>query len=251
MNNYPNGNYQNNVYNDGFSDGFDTMEPIVTELNQLKTLFAEEVIAKSFLFMFAALLISAIACVTTTVETMVMLVRSGAFYGLLIAEIVIVFVSSWALSKNMAVVAGLLYAAYSYITGMTVSIILYAYTDTSVLTVFLITASVFGVMAVYGLLTKKDLTSVGSLCLMGLVGVIISGIVNIFIRNNMLDMITSCISVFLFVGLTAYDAQKIKERVEYSNDDNVNTLALYGGFQLYLDFVNLFLDLLRIFGKKK
>ena len=107
-------------------------------------------------------------------------------------------------------------------------------------------------MAIYGLITDTDLSSVGNICLMGLIGIVLVGFVNIMVLDSeILDTFICCIGVMVFVGLTAYDTQKIKERVENTTDEDVLTLALFGGFELYLDFVNLFLKLLRLFGKRK
>lgn len=258
---YSNNNYDsyNNQYDSNYqydSNGYSQYEASMDEeapiVMKVKTVFAEEVIAKSFLFMFIALLITAFASLTTTMEVAINMLFGYNFMILMAVEIGIVLFSEWAIRKNHAVLAGVLYVAYSYLTGVTLSVIFMLYTTASIISVFLITAGLFAVMAVYGLVTKKDLSSAGSLMTMGLLGIIITGLVNIFfLQSTVLDTVICCIGVLIFVGLTAYDTQKIKQRVEMSNDDNVLTLALYGGFELYLDFVNLFLKLLSIFGKSR
>lgn len=246
-----NNDYKSYTYPE-FESGFESGSPIVADLQCVKSLMTEEVIAKSFLFMCAALLITALAAFTTSIETAIFLLSGYNFYILLGVELAIVFASNHVISKNMPVAAGVLYAVYSYLNGVTMSIIFMAYTTASVTAIFLITAGLFGIMAVYGLLTKKDLSTVGNICMMGLVGVIISSLVNIFfLKSSMADTVICAIGILVFVGLTAYDTQKIKERVAIATDETVMTLALYGGFQLYLDFINLFLKLLRLFGKKK
>lgn len=265
-NNYNNNNtYNNNSYNNNFHNnqyngyqssqldaGFESGNPIVTQFDKLKIVLAESVISKSFLFMFAALLITSLASVTTTFETAVFLLSGANFYILVAVELLIVFVSGIVINKNIPIAAGILYAIYSYLNGMTLSIIFLAYELTSITTIFLITAVLFGVMAVYGLITDSDLSSVGHLLTMGLLGIVISGIVNLLIlHNSILDMIICCVGVVVFVGLAAYDTQKIKQRVEMATEENELTLALYGGFELYLDFINLFLKLLRLFGRRK
>lgn len=248
---YTNDKNRSYTYPD-FMDGYESGSPIVNEVQNLKTLFAEEVIAKSFLFMFVALLITALASITTSINTVIFLFTGNSFFILMFLEIVIVIVSNVAISNNKPILAGVLYAIYSYLTGVILSAIFLVYTTASITAIFLITAGLFGVMAVYGLLTKNDLSSVGSICFMGLLGLIISGVVNLFfLKSTMLDTVICAIGVLVFVGLTAYDAQKIKARVESATDETVLTLALFGGFQLYLDFVNLFLKLLRLFGKKR
>ncbi len=257
-------NYQNN-YNNSYSNdynanydsqgymnpGYESGNPVTSGFSQVRTILAQEVVAKSFLFMVVALLITAWASLTTSPQIGYQLLTGYNFYILLGAELLIVIVSNWAVKKNNAILAGVLFAAYSYLTGVTFSVLFMIFTTTSITTIFLLTAALFGIMAVYGLATKKDLTSIGSLCFMGLIGIILAGVVNMFLRNSVFDTVISAIGVLVFVGLTAYDTQKIKKMVAYSNDGNVLTLALMGAFELYLDFINLFLKLLSLFGKRK
>ena len=201
--------------------------------------------------MFAALLITAFAAFNTSTEFVYKLVKTDTFYLFFIAEIAIVLISNVAIRKNNAILAGILYVVYSYLTGMTLSIIFLAYSMSSIASVFLITAAVFAIMAVYGMITKTDLSSIGNICFMGLIGIIIAGLVNVFILHSSgLDFAISCIGVLIFVGLTAYDVQKIKERAQVATTENTMTLALFGAFELYLDFINLFLKLLSLFGNR-
>ncbi len=262
--NYQNaGNYNQNAnYNYGgqyngqnFTDmnsGFEAGTPAMSGLQNLKSIAGQEVVAKSFLFMVVALVITAGAALTTSPMVAIRMLSGSNFFILLCAELGIVAVSNWAISRNNAILAGILFAVYSYLTGITCSILFVAYTGSSMAAIFFITAGLFGVMAVFGLVTKKDLTSAGSLLMMGLIGIIIVGFVNLFLlRNSMLDTVICAIGVLVFVGLTAYDAQKIKQMAAASNDSNVLSLALLGAFELYLDFINLFLKLIRLFGKRK
>lgn len=239
--NYGNqGQYQNPYNNQGYMD------------MNLKTIASQEVVAKSFLFMVVALIITAVASFTTSPLIAYRMLTGNGFFILLIAELAIVMVSNWAVSKNNAILAGILFAAYSYLTGVTCSILFVAYTTASVTIIFLVTAAIFAIMAIFGLVTKKDLSSAGSILMMGLLGIVIVSFVNLFLlKSSMLDTIICGIGVLVFVGLTAYDTQKIKRLVAVSNDGNVLTLALMGAFELYLDFINLFLKLLRLFGKKR
>lgn len=239
--NYGNqGQYQNPYNNQGYMD------------MNLKTIASQEVVAKSFLFMVVALIITAVASFTTSPLIAYRMLTGNGFFILLIAELAIVMVSNWAVSKNNAILAGILFAAYSYLTGVTCSILFVAYTTASITVIFLVTAAIFAIMAIFGLVTKKDLSSAGSILMMGLLGIIIVSFVNLFLlKSSMLDTIICGIGVLIFVGLTAYDTQKIKRLVAVSNDGNVLTLALMGAFELYLDFINLFLKLLRLFGKKR
>lgn len=238
---------------DGFS-GFDSSqsEPISIGFGALKLLAVDSVIRKSFLFMFIALCITGFAALTTSPMTAIRMLTGGSFWILLVVEVAIVLISNAVLRKNNVLLGGILYTVYSFVTGMTLSIIFLAYTGSSIASTLFITAGMFGAMAIFGLVTKKDLSSFGSICIMGLIGLILSGIVNIFVlRSTMFDFAISCIGVVIFAGLTAYDMQKIKVMSETSTIENENALALMGAFQLYLDFINLFLKLLRILGKRK
>ncbi len=261
-NNYNNGEYTPNHYDDfqdGFqsyddmSNGFGSGNPVKITMQQIRTLMYEEVIAKAFLFMVAALGITAFAAYTAPYFMLNLLMSSpSAIFILFGAELAIVIISNLVLKRNHGVLAAVLYTVYSYLTGATIGIICLAYTGASVAAVFLMTAGMFGVMAIYGLITKRDLSSIGSLLMMGLVGIIIAGLVNIFIlRSSALEFGISIVGVLVFVGLTAYDAQKLKDRVAYSDSDSSTAIAMAGAFELYLDFINLFLKLLRLFGRRK
>ena len=195
--------------------------------------------------MVAALLITAFAAFTVSPYAAIKMLTGYNFYLLMFGELGIVFASNWAISKNNAVLAGILYTIYAYLTGVLLSVICMIYTGSSLVKVFLLTAGMFLIMAVYGLVTKKDLTKMGNI-------LILATVFNMFIfRGSMVDFALSIVGVLIFTGLTAYDSQKIKENVYMANDSNVLCLSLMGAFELYLDFVNLFLKLVRLFGKKK
>ena len=172
--------------------------------------------------------------------------------GLIIVELALVFGISAAINKLSLTTATLMFILYSVINGVTLSSIFLVYTMTSITQVFLITAGTFGAMAVYGYTTKKDLTSIGKFLFMALIGLIIATIVNLFMKSTGLDLILSYLGVLIFVGLTAYDSQKIKQMCgsfEYA-DESAQKMALLGALTLYLDFINLFIYLLRIFGRR-
>lgn len=174
--------------------------------------------------------------------------NSILFYGLVLAELALVFFLSLritAMSYSSALVS---FLAYSVLNGITLSAIFLIYTGASIASTFLITAMVFGAMAFVGYTTKKDLTSVGNLALMGLIGIIIASLVNIFLHSDSLGYILSFLSVFVFLGLTAYDTQKIKNLAKYANNSN---LGILGALTLYLDFINIFLNLLRLMGRRR
>ena len=177
---------------------------------------------------------------------------SGLMWGLIIAELALVIGLSAAIHKLSLTVATLMFVVYSIINGLTLSFIFFAYTESSIAQVFFITAGTFGAMALIGYTTKTDLTSLGKYLFMGLIGIIIATLVNLFFNNNMVTMIVSYLGVLIFVGLTAYDSQKIKKMCmsfEYA-DTNAQKMALLGALTLYLDFINLFIYLLRIFGRR-
>jgi hypothetical protein len=175
------------------------------------------------------------------------------FWGLVIAEFALVFGISAAINRLSLTTATLMFILYSVINGAMLSSIFLIYTMSSIASVFFITAGTFGVMALIGYTTKKDLTSMGKILFMALIGIIIATIVNIFLKSSGLQMIVSYIGVLIFVGLTAYDSQKIKNMLQMAPDasEASQKLALLGALTLYLDFVNLFIYLLRIFGRRE
>ena len=175
------------------------------------------------------------------------------FWGLIIAEFGLVVAISAAINKLSLTTATLLFILYSVINGATLSFIFAIYTMSSIASVFFITAGTFAVMAVIGYTTKKDLTSMGKILFMALIGIIIATVVNIFLKSTGLEMIVSYLGVLIFVGLTAYDSQKIKQMLLTAPDagEGAQKLALLGALSLYLDFVNLFIYLLRIFGRRE
>ncbi|MCF8713824.1 Bax inhibitor-1/YccA family protein [Joostella atrarenae] len=175
------------------------------------------------------------------------------FYGLLIAEFAAVAYLSAAINRISASTAIAVFIGYAILNGLTFSVIFLAFTSESIATTFYITAGTFGAMSVYGYYTKTDLTSVGNIAFMGLIGIIIASIVNFFFQNEMLYWIVTYAGVLIFVALTAYDTQKIKRMNIIGNEGTEEDTkeAVMGALTLYLDFINLFLFLLRIFGRRK
>jgi FtsH-binding integral membrane protein len=173
--------------------------------------------------------------------------------ALIIGQIGLVF---WLASRVMQMSVSLatgVFMLYAGLTGVTFSVLFVVYTSASITSTFMVTAGTFGAMSLYGYTTKKDLTSWGSFLFMGLFGLIIAMVVNIFLQNSMMDTIISCIGVLIFVGLTAYDTQKIKEMNILGNEgtDEDTKEAIRGALTLYLDFINLFLMLLRLMGDRR
>lgn len=175
------------------------------------------------------------------------------FWGMIIAEFALVIGVSAAINRLSLTTATLMFILYSVINGALLSYIFLAYTASSIATVFFITAGTFGAMAFIGYTTKTDLTKMGKIVMMALIGLVIATIVNLFIKSSEFTMILSYIGVLVFVGLTAYDAQKIKQMLLQAPDagEGAQKMALLGALSLYLDFINLFIYLLRIFGKRE
>ena len=211
---------------------------------------------KVYTWMALALVITGITAYgVATTPSLIMAIANNSilFWGLVIAEFGIVFGISGMLHKLSLTTATLMFIVYSVINGVLLSFIFLAYTMSSISTVFFITAGTFGVMALIGYTTKTDLSKLGSILFMALIGLIIATVVNLFVHSSGLQLIISYIGVLLFVGLTAYDTQKIKQMLyeQDSADESAQKLALLGALSLYLDFVNLFIYLLRILGNRK
>lgn len=176
------------------------------------------------------------------------------FFALIIAEIALVWYLSARIERLSFTTATLMFIVYSLLNGAMLSSIFILYTATSIASTFFVTAGTFGVMCVYGYLTKRDLTSIGNICLMAVIGLIIAGLVNLFLQSSVMSLIISGIGVLVFVGLTAYDSQKIKQLLLQEGmevNDSTKKIALLGSLTLYLDFINLFLYLLRFLGDRR
>jgi uncharacterized protein len=177
------------------------------------------------------------------------------FFGLIIGELVMVFTLSARVHKMQAGTATGLFIAYAALNGATLSAIFLIYTRSSIASTFFVCAATFVVTSIFGMTTKKDLTGVGNFMFMGLIGIIIASVVNMFVRSSGMAMIISYVGVIVFVGLTAYDTQKLKH-MALSQPDNLDAGvkrkgAILGALSLYLDFINLFLMLLRIMGSRE
>ena len=201
--------------------------------------------------MFLALVVTALTSLYVASSPAILSVVLGnraVFFGLMIAELAVVFVVSGMLNKLSTTTATLLFYLYAVLNGVVFSSIFVVYDLGAIAYTFFITAGVFGAMSVYGMVTKNDMTKFGSYCIMGLFGLIIASVVNIFVASSTLDWIISLFGVALFIGLTAWDTQKIKSAAYVPDPSQTGKLATIGALSLYLDFINLFLYLLRIFG---
>ena len=177
-----------------------------------------------------------------------------ALWGMLIAEWAVVFYLSARINSISFTKATVMFIIYSILNGATLASIFLVYTISSIASTFFVAAGTFGVMALYGYVTKSDLTRIGNICLMALIGLIIATLVSMFWQNSMLQMIITYVGVILFVGLTAYDSQKIKRLLTADGievTEETQKIALLGALTLYLDFINLFLYLLRLLGDRK
>ena len=211
---------------------------------------------KVFVWMTLALAITGLTAYgVATSPALLSLIFSSkvTFFGLIIAEFALVFAISGAINRLSLSTATLLFILYSVVNGATLSSIFFAFSVATIGKVFFITAGTFGAMALVGYTTKTDLTSMGKLLFMALLGIIIASVVNMFVASSGLDLILSYVGVLVFVGLTAYDTQKIKQMCQAAPDagESAQKLALIGALSLYLDFINLFLYLLRIFGNNR
>lgn len=237
------------------------------EVNDLDRLIREQegslslafpaLMRKVYVWMTLALVLTGITAfgVASSPGLMMTIFQTPAImWGLIIAELAIVIAISAAINRLSLTTATLLFVLYSVLNGATLSLIFAVYTMSSIANVFFITAGTFGVMAAYGYFTKRDLSSWGRLLLMALIGLIIATLVNVFlVKSSGFDLILSYAGVLIFVGLTAYDTQKIKQMLAMQTDmgEGAQKVALLGALSLYLDFINLFLYLLRIFGRRE
>ncbi len=175
------------------------------------------------------------------------------FYGLVLAQLGLVIFFSMRLAKMSTAAASVCFIAYSVLTGITLSAIFAVYQLSSIYMVFGITAGIFGIMSLYGYFTKADLTSAGNFLTMALFGIILASVINMFLGNRQFDYVISFLAVLIFTGLTAYDVQKIKDLGAdvIGHGESAHKAALLGALMLYLDFINLFLHLLNLLGKRK
>jgi uncharacterized protein len=212
-------------------------------------------ITKVYGWMTLALVITgAIAWTVASSPTLIsiFLANKLVFWGLIIGELAMVWYLSAAVSRMSANTATFVFLMYALVNGLTLSVIFLVYTLGSIASTFFVTAATFGVMSAYGYFTKTDLTKMGNLLFMALIGLIIASLVNIFLNNSTLYWIITYAGVLIFVGLTAYDTQKIKEMNIIGNEgtEEDQKEAIMGALTLYLDFINLFLYLLRILGSR-
>lgn len=240
-----------NNYNNYGNQGYYSPQPFSTEMLQAKV---SAVMKQVYVRMFLGLLATAFTayfCSSSLAVISFFAANSWAMWVLVIAELAIVFGVSGAINKLSSSTATLLFFLFAVINGLMLFPILLVYTGVSVAKTFFITAGVFGAMSVYGYFTSKDLSRWGSILFMALIGLIICSLVNIFLKSSGMEWIISGAGVLIFVGLTAWDTQQIKAMAHQAPMESVGKLATLGALSLYLDFINLFLYLLRFFGSSR
>ncbi len=212
--------------------------------------YMSQVMRKVYVKMTLGLLVTALVSLFLWQNQEILIKISGLIIPLIIVELGLVLVLSMAINKLSPAVATALFYAYAILNGITLSPIFFVYTSSSIALTFFVTSGVFLAMSIYGYTTKRDLTKMGSFLIMALIGLIICTIVNIFWANSTLEWIISFAGVIIFIGLTAWDTQKIKEMAQETDEMNAGKLATIGALSLYLDFINLFLYLLRFLGSR-
>ena len=210
----------------------------------------KEILPQVFGWMFLGLLITFISAYIVSINTnMLIKIYSGGFYWVfVIAELILAGVLSIRIGKMKGITATCLYLFYTFLTGLTLSLIFVAYEMSSIIIVFLVTALLFGIFALIGKFTKIDLSKLGTYLFMGLIGILILYLINIFIANDTINIIGCILGIIIFLGYVAFDIQRILKSEGTLENRN---LAIIGAFSLYLDFINIFIDLLNLFGNSK
>ena len=240
---------ENNYYYNNY--GYPTAAQAESELSLSR--YVASVMRRVYGKMFLGLLVTAItSLLVLTNETLMTLFLSSrlTFFVLAIAELGLVFYLSARIDKLQPATATALFYLYAVLNGVTLTPIFLIYTGSSIALTFGITSVTFGAMCLYGYVTKQDLSKMGAILFMALIGLILCTIVNLFLHSSTMDWIISLAGVAIFVGLTAWDTQNIKRMVEVADPGQTGKIATLGALSLYLDFINLFIYLLRIFGSR-
>lgn len=207
-----------------------------------------KIYSKMFGWLFIGLLITFVSGYALSLNEMVLnSVLSIGIIPIIVIELVVAVLMGFRIQKMKPLTAKICYILYSVVTGVTFSTIFIAFEMSSIIMVFLITALLFGLLAAYGYFTKRDVTKIGNMLFVALIAIIIISIINIFLRSSSIELGISIISVIIFMGYVIYDMNNIKYLLSSLDDDKA---SVYGAFQLYLDFINIFIRLLELFGKK-
>lgn len=209
---------------------------------------------KVYAYMAGGLFATAVtASVVASSETLVQLILGNpiVFYGLMIAEIGVVIAFSSLVNRLSTAAAAALFLGYAVLNGLTMSVIFLHYTASSIGSTFFVTSGTFAALSAYGYATKRDLSGLGSFAMMGLIGLVIASIVNLFLKSTMIYWLTTFVGVIVFTALAAYDTQKLKRFASSTSPEQQSKVALQGALMLYLDFINLFLFMLRLLGRRR
>jgi FtsH-binding integral membrane protein len=202
-------------------------------------------------WMFAGLMVTGVMALVTLGNEALLRAAVNWRMPLLLVQLGAVFALSFLAPRLSGAVAAALFLGYSALTGMTLSILFLIYTAGSIAQAFFLTAGVYGAMAIYGTVTKKNLGAWGTFLFMGLIGVVLASLVNMFMRSDAVSFVVACASVIVFAGLTAYDTQKLREMHAATGYSSAATVSIVGALTLYLDFINLFLAILRLLGRRR
>jgi FtsH-binding integral membrane protein len=254
---YPNNPYPNSAYPNNTTNTYNpppNQNPYYNAYAQSPTLTQSNVLNQTYMWMTGGLCLTAIIALVVSGSGIFLALNPIVWFGLIIAELGLVIVISAAINRMSPAVATALFLAYAALNGVTLSFIFSMYTTTSITATFFVTAGMFGLISLYGYTTKRDLTGIGSIAIMALMGLILASIVNLFLPSSGLYWLITYAGVIIFVALTAYDTQKIKrwsQSVAPSDTVTIQRLGIIGALTLYLDFINLFLLLLRIMGRRQ
>lgn len=202
-------------------------------------------------WMFAGLSVTGMVALFTAASPQLVMQIAQFRWLLFFAQLGLVFALSGMASRLSGAVAGALFLGYSVLTGLTFSVLFYVYTSGSIANAFLMSAGTFGAMSAFATFTKKDLSGWSTFLFMGLIGIVVASIVQVFVQSPMLNFVLGCAGVLVFAGLTAYDTQKLREMHAESGYSSAATLSIVGALTLYLDFINLFISMLRLFGSRR
>ncbi len=243
----------NNDFNSDRMQGFNSSAAVFEDELTMSS-YVSRVMRRVYVKMFLGLLVTALsALMLVGNEALFAAIFSSKviYFGLIIAELAVVFVLSGAINRLSTTTATILFYLYSVLNGVVLSAIFVVFAPESIVLTFGITAGVFAAMSIFGFVTRQDLTNMGTFLFMALIGLIVASIVNVFMGSSALDWCISLAGVAIFIGLTAWDTQKIKQWAMESDPSQVGKLATMGALSLYLDFINLFIYLLRIFGSNR
>ncbi len=231
-----------------YNDSFDNAN------NPIQCVGISTILQKAFGIMATGLGVTALTSFIIANNVLLMTFCYNSYFVWIIAELVLVFFLSLGIKNMGTATATIAFYAYAIVNGITLFSVFLVYTNTSIVSTFLITALMFGSAAVYGKVTKRDLSSMGSFLFMALIGIIIASIVNLFMHSGTLSFIISIVGIIVFVAFTAYDVKKLQDLsafVDEGDSEGIRKIAIIGALQLYLDFINIFIKLLSLFGKRR